>query len=357
MLGWVVLAFASIAMAMRPDMALAGAVDLAKWALIFLLIVNLVTTYGRWQWFVWTFLLLNLKLSQFQLRAYSYGLQQATNKDFFITQGAGAGSTSFLGNATDFGAAMCVVVPFAVYMMRCARWKPLRILGLIAAVFFVLSIVRTGSRGAAVALFAMAAAYWWKSRHKAPVALAVVGLAIAVWVITPQASRERFISATDYQEDATASSRLDFWEAGLKMFVKHPLTGVGMHNFAYNYQAGGGIKIVPHSIFIQAASELGVPGITILFALLYIIFKRNRESRRLAAEQGRTDLRAFADALDLSLVGFIVSGAFLTILYYPHIFMILAMTISLNQIVKKNAPVHAEIENVTAPRRTDRESV
>lgn len=338
MLGWVAMAFATIVLALRSDAALEGAVNLAKWFATMLLFIHLVTSVQKWHWFIWIFLLLNLKLSQFQLRSYSFGLQAAADKDYFITAGAGAGSVSFLANATDFGAAMCVAVPLAICMARYAKWKPLRILSLVSAGFFIMSIVRTGSRGAAVALFAMAVVYWWKSRRKAPVAVAVVGLVIAVWTIAPPAWQARFISAKNYNEDATASSRLDFWKAGLVMFAAHPLTGVGISNFPANYAAVTGIAIAPHSIFIQAASELGLPGISILLGLIVIVFRRNGASRRLAAEQERSDLGAFADALDVSLVGYMVSGAFLSILYYPHLFMILAMTIALNQIVKNNVP-------------------
>jgi len=343
MLAWVCVGFITVTVAARYDLAMAGALDLAKWALIYLLLVNLTESHTKWQWFVWTLLLLNLKLSQFQLRSYAYNQSIATtaaDADWFIIQGAGAGSTSFLANATDFGAAMCVVVPLAVYLVKFAKLKALRLLGLVSAILFVLSIVRTGSRGAALALFAMALVYWLRSRHKLPVAMGVVGLLVAFWVITPPASKDRFRSAVDYQEDATASGRLDYWKAGIRMFVTHPVTGVGLYNFGHNYEAaGGGYAIVPHSIFIQAASELGVPGISILLALLFLMFKRNHETRRLAVGddfQARY-LRGFADALDLSLVGFIVSGAFLTILYYPHIFVILAMTISLNQIARRQA--------------------
>jgi O-antigen ligase len=340
MLGWVVVGFLAIAGAARTDLATGGAVDLAKWAAIYILFANLINSPVKWHWFVWAFVLLNLKLSQFQLRSYAYEIANATDANWVVIQGVGAGSTSFLGNATDFGAAMCVVLPFAVYLGRCARPKWLRILGFAAAGFFVMSIIRTGSRGAAVAMFAMALVYWLKSRNKVPVAFAVVGLVIAVWIIAPPAWQDRFVSAANYEEDATASSRIDFWKAGIQMFLTHPLSGVGMMNFPHNYLAGGGEKaIAPHSIFVQAASELGLPGITILFALLYLILKRNRETRFLARGGGTVgrDLHAFADAMDLSLVGFVVSGAFLTILYYPHIFVILGMAVSLNQIAKAHA--------------------
>jgi O-antigen ligase len=351
MLAWVVLGFVTIAGAARVDLATDGATDLAKWAAIYILFVNLVNTHLKWHWFAWTFVLLNLKLSQFQLRTYAYEISNAADPNWVIIQGVGAGSTSFLGNATDFGAAMCVVLPFAVYLGRCARPKWLRILAWVCAACFVMSIIRTGSRGAAVAMFAMAFVYWLKSRHKVPVAFAVVGLVIAVWIIAPPAWQNRFVSAANYTEDATASSRLDFWKAGVRMFIEHPVAGVGMFNFAHNYAAGGGEKeIVPHSIFIQAAAELGLPGILILFALLYLILKRNFETRLLARGGGTeaAELREFSHAMDLSLVGFVVSGAFLTILYYPHIFVILGMAVSLNQVAKQYAGRVSATETATA---------
>jgi probable O-glycosylation ligase (exosortase A-associated) len=258
--------------------------------------------------------------------------------EWVITQGTGAGATSFLSNATDFGAAMCVVFPFALYVMQYSKRPALRLVGLVSAILFVLSIVRTGSRGAAVALAAMAVVYWFRSHYKLPVGLAIVGIMAIVWISAPKSWQERFISAKDYNKDATASARLDYWKAGVEMAVKHPLLGVGMYNFPFNYVLGGGDEaIVPHSIFIQAAAELGVPGLILLLSFLYIGFSRNHQTRRFArGETGRErSLRGMADALDVSLVGFVVSGAFLTILYYPHIFVILAMIVALHAVAQK----------------------
>lgn len=345
LLGWCVLALLSMANALDHRLALDGALDLSRWVIITILFVQLLDSLSKWQWFVWLYLLLNMKLSQFQIRSYQEGLELAGDaRAHFIREGVGAGTSSFLANATDFGAAMVVVFPFALYLTLSARPRWLRWISASGVLLFTLSVLRSGSRGAALALFCVFAVYWWQTRHRLLVGAAVLLAAVSFWIAAPPEWKTRFVSASNYEEDATASSRLDFWKAGVAMCLENPVLGVGIQNFARNYLHGeGGRLIVPHSIFIEAAAELGLPGIVILCVLLWTVLRRNRDTRRLA--RGQPDrvrfIRGMAYALDLSLVGFVVSGAFLTILYFPHLFMILCLTLTLHYIARREAALVA----------------
>jgi hypothetical protein len=72
--------------------------------------------------------------------------------------------------------------------------------------------------------------------------------------------------------------------------------------------------------------------------LIYLAFKRNKETRALSGgdDPWSKAKRQLSFALDLSLLAFLVSGSFVTILYYPHIFIILAMILSLNHIARRD---------------------
>ena len=74
-------------------------------------------------------------------------------------------------------------------------------------------------------------------------------------------------------------------------------------------------------------------------SLIYLAFKRNVETRALSGgdDPWCQAKRRLSLALDLSLLAFLVSGSFVTILYYPHIFIILAMIVSLNHIARWDA--------------------
>jgi putative inorganic carbon (hco3(-)) transporter len=346
MLAWLALAFLSSFFASDKKLAAEWALILARWVVVYIIIFNLVDSLPKWQGLMWLLLLLNLKLSQFQIRSFRAGFGTATDQYGYITQGIGAGSTAFFSNATDFGAAMCVVVPFALYLVKAVKSKILKAAGVVMFLAFVFSILQSGSRGAAMALFAMALVFWLKSSKKLIIGILVLFFVLGFWVSAPLPWKERFVSAINFHEDPTASSRINFWKAGFIMLKEHPFTGVGMGNFGRNFaelydptgQRMG--SWAPHSIFVQAGAELGIGGLAILLGVFYLIFKRNRETREmyLKYKLNNSWIFDFAHALDLSLVGFVVSGAFLTILYYPHLYVIMALALSLNHITQKLCP-------------------
>lgn len=332
---WMFLAFISCVDAVEPGLALTGSVGLAKFVGVYYLFVNLVTDVNRWNWCIVSLTLLHVKLSQFQLRMYMAGLQEAVDRYRYVGGGMGAGSGGFFGNSTDFGAAMCVMAPLVMYLFLRAKSRWVKMLGGLSFLLFVASILRSGSRGAAVSLLAMAAVWWIKTSHKLISAIVIVCFVGGFWVAAPVEWKQRFMAAKQYDEDATASHRLVFWAAGLHMMVTHPFNGVGMDNFTPSFREMGGDGFVAHSIWIEAASELGVFGIGLVLAIAALGFIRNAQTRKLAG-RGDPDARylyGMADALDLSLAGFLVAGTFTSILYYPFIFMTLALIVSLHHIV------------------------
>jgi hypothetical protein len=51
-------------------------------------------------------------------------------------------------------------------------------------------------------------------------------------------------------------------------------------------------------------------------------------------ESGQSTLW-LAHALDLSLIGLAVSGSFLTVLYYPHLWVLLGLSVAVSKVVVK----------------------
>ena len=74
-------------------------------------------------------------------------------------------------------------------------------------------------------------------------------------------------------------------------------------------------------------------------AVVYIGFRRNYETRKIYREAKLEEpwILNFAFALDMSMLSFVVGGAFLTILYFPHLYVVLGLIIALNQIARSSA--------------------
>lgn len=340
---WLGLALASASMAMDPGRAFQASFDLFKWFLVTFLIVSLVDTMPKWNLAMWLVLLLNFKLSQFQIRSFAAGFASAHNKAFFIADGVGAGSTKFFANATDFGLGMVVVMPLAFYMIMSVKSKILKIAAIVMSSAFAISILKSGSRGAALALFVLVAIYWFKSKKKlVPLILGIAFVGL-FWISAPDAWRSRFEASKDYEE-GTAKQRIELWQAGMDMFAKHPILGVGINNFAVVFDARYRTSryvgaSAPHSIYIQALTELGLAGLVVVVATMLLLLRRNWQTRKLCEESGLEDqsIVNFSHALDLSIIGYAIGGAFLTVLYYPHLYIMAGFALALNHIARRKA--------------------
>ena len=128
------------------------------------------------------------------------------------------------------------------------------------------------------------------------------------------------------------------------MFGDHPLLGVGISNYPPVRKAGymdpadhNWHESVPHSTYIQAIAELGLAGVLPLIALILLLFRLNSKTRKrlLASDPGnrRSYEYCLAIGLDLGLVGYLSSGAFVAVLYYPHLWILLGISVGLHKAV------------------------
>ncbi len=297
------------------------------WVPIYLLIANTVTTENRFLVFTLSFLLYSFKMSLFGTRSWA--------EDGFAFRSWGTtGAPGFFENSGEFGIQMCVFLPLVVSFILALRkrWpRPLRWTAWAVASTAITGVVASSSRGAFVGLAALAVWLLLKSRNKFRALLVAVTVAGLVYAITPAQQKMRFQSAGD---DETSISRITMWKHGLEIMRDHPILGIGYANWqkydAVIYGAAG--DLLAHNTFIQAGSELGYTGLAIFLALIVCTFAINRQTRKLAEPAGDRGRFIFymAHGLDCALVGFIASGFFISVLYYPFFWINFAMTVALH---------------------------
>ena len=333
---------ACLAYAAREELVWDGFLDVLGWGMIYFLITRILINSWRLRIFTIFLLLLNLKLAQFAVRQYfAERAKGSSDIQIIMGGGSGAGSTGFFGNAADFGLAMCVVwgIAWALLLAKTQR-KLLRIFLIVCFTLFLLAILLCGSRGAVVGAAAIVLAAFGRTPRKIGTVMVALVFLISIWFVLPDASKERFRSAWDWENDANATSRILFWRSGLSMFWEHPVFGVGPDNFGQTYAMKYSFEGIPevayaaHSLYIQALAESGLVGTASLLALLVLILRRNARTRKLALTSCPAGLRSFeyclALGLDLALVGYLTSGAFLSVLYYPHLWILLGLSVAAN---------------------------
>jgi O-antigen ligase len=334
----VVASFVSACFAHYHDDAWATMADLLRWILIYFLVGRVLNNGWRLRWFTFLLILLNLKMAQFGIRGYFAGRAFGRSEAFMAAHGSGAGSVGFFGNAGDFGVAMCVIWPLAAMLILGEKKLIMRVMLYVSLIIFVAAIFTSSSRGALVAMVITALAAWARN-PKRILGVGIIGLILAgslYWL--PEAQKQRLQSALHPEKDRTASIRLEHWAAGLRMFEGHPLLGVGPGNYAPLYldehpsADTSDLVLAAHSIYIQSLSELGLAGTLPLGLLAFFLVRLNRRTRSLLKDLGDDGRKRFeyrlSMGLDLSLLGFLLSGAFLTVLYYPHLWILLGLSVA-----------------------------
>lgn len=308
-----------------PEISFEFLPDYISWVLIFLLISNIVTTERRFLVFMLAYILYNLKMSQHATLSWA-------SAGFAFRDWGVAGAPGWFHNSGEFGIQMNIFLPIAICFVLGLRdqWGKLLRWGSYGAILTIVAgTVGSSSRGAMIGMVAAALFLAARSKYKlkAGVALAVMG--VFAYLLLPEESMERF---RRMGEDGTSTSRRVYWDAGIQALNDNPVTGVGFANWsAYmhpRYEDMG----LPHNIFVQAGAELGYLGLAALIGLIIAHFVVNAQTRRILRRLKKRGsfLSLMSIGLDGALVGFLVSGSFVTVLYYPYLWINLAMTVALH---------------------------
>jgi putative inorganic carbon (hco3(-)) transporter len=197
---------------------------------------------------------------------------------------------------------------------------------------------------------------WWRSPRKAAGVIAIVLAGVGVLLYAPDVYFERMSTLSAPSQDSSAEGRLHAWRAGTKMALDNVL-GVGAGNFPNNfpkYRASDAPVrwMTAHSMYFLILGELGFLGLLLLFKLVFGNFRSNVRLRKRLLQQDPERFAIDARSLDLfnaGIVGLAVAGAFLSVTYYPHIFVLAGLAIALRRVIAEEAGLVDEAAAVRRP--------
>lgn len=305
--------------------------DFIAWMLVYYLITHIVNTEKRFLLFILLFLLCSFKMAQFSTRGWIAGGRG------YSTWGFGGGPGWF-HNSGEFGIQMCVYFPIAFYFYLTLKeywpkWK--RLVFALLPITGLTGMLSSSNRGTLVGGAAVIIWMFLKSRYKfkALCALALIGLLAFQFI--PEEQKKRFEVAGN---DQTSVTRLNNWKKGLKMAEMYPVFGVGYKNWQVaDRQFFDGNALLAHNIFVECMSELGYSGLAVFICLILATLTNNAKTRKLVMAHRTIENRFIynmAHALDAALIGYLVSGFFVTVLYYPYFWINLSLTVALNNVAK-----------------------
>jgi O-antigen ligase len=238
-----------------------------------------------------------------------------------------------------------------------AQRPGLRVAVLCASVIGVVTIALTGSRGALVALVAVAVCApvvlgRWRGAAAGVVALGLLFAVVTYATVVPADVRARLTSTT-------TSGRGDLWTITTRMIADQPILGVGTGNYTqasprYLIRPGGyaneattarvlshversnGVRIVvdhqpvvAHNSYLQMWAETGIAGLVLYLALLGGAIVSGIRAARVFERMGADTLDLAVRGLVLTAAGLVVAMAFLTYTDYGRpVWVILALIVA-----------------------------
>lgn len=241
---------------------------------------------------------------------------------------------TFIDGNNEIGLAMLMVWPIAIVLARdSARW--IRWPFLATAWLMPLSVVFTYSRGALLGLAAVALPMWLAAKRKLVWLLLLVPIGLFFVWFTPEQLFDRAETIKTFQQDESAMQRLQAWGVAWNVARDYPLTGAGFNldhaesarwlSYANFLGEWSNRPRAAHSIYFQIAGDHGLVGLVLFVGLLISTYLALAHVRREASGlPGMAWLSDYANALRLGLIGYAVSGAFLSLAYFDLFYIYVA---------------------------------
>lgn len=267
---------------------------------------------------------------------------------------AGKGPGGFIGDENDLALACNTALPLAFFGFQLRRGLERWVYGGLAVVLGA-AVVATLSRGGAVGLGALGVYCLAVSKHKTRNFMLTIIAGIALIGLAPQEYREELVSIkaeASGEVRGTGKSRMFLWTSAFRMWLDYPIFGVGAGSVGYSigdyqptdwesyYNRRNWSGTTVHSFYFQVLPEQGLVGTIIVGAIAVSLFTTMSRLRRRARAQAnmpsdlRADVEIYTGALSGAMVGFLASGAFLSVAYYPYFWYFTALGVALDSAVK-----------------------
>ncbi|MBW4933408.1 O-antigen ligase family protein [Marinobacter sp. F4206] len=309
------------------------------WFIIYFLIINIVNTEKRFFIFLCIFFLASFKLS------LSLSITWA-KRGFAFTDWGLSGPPGFFQNSGELAIQMLVFWPlawaFGLYLKPHVS-KVMYLILLLMPITAMMVVLGASSRGAQLALLVQLVVLNSRSLFRPKVLISCAVVLSLLWAVLPQEQKDRFQVAGD---DRTSIQRLLYWENGVDMMNKHPGLGVGYFNYVPYYERAYYDDMLyefaelPHNIFVQVGADLGYPALAIyLIMIFYAVFKTRNVGKVLEEKAESSFFTSIFAYLNLSIIGFVVAGQFVSVVYYPFLWIHFALFVCAQNIVSSEVVV------------------
>jgi hypothetical protein len=232
-----------------------------------------------------------------------------------------------LQDPNELALAASVGIPLAFAVGGARRKSRHRLLGLLTLAAVLVCAVLTRSRGGQLVFLAVLGTYFLQRFGKKG-AIAGAALAAPLLLLGGRAGMEA---------DKSSSERIEAWYEAISMFRSSPLFGIGFGQFGeYHY-------LTAHNSYLLALAELGLPGLFLFSALVYLSTKipfaaLRRHSLAAPINEATPAIRAWSMGMLAALIGVTVGIFFLSLAYHYVLWIYAGLSGALYLCVRRHDP-------------------
>ena len=258
----------------------------------------------------------------------------------YIVWGPGS---SFIEGNNELALALVMTIPMMRYVQMHLKkqWQKHTMTAVMLLTAF--AAIGSHSRGALVAMSAMALFLWGKSRNKVVMAFMLTLSGVLLLSFMPTEWFTRMHTISNYGEDSSAMGRINAWWMAFHLACARPLGGgFEIYDFdTFSLYAPDPLNVhAAHSIYFQVLGEHGFVGLFLFLAIGLTTWRSAGEAKRLAkGVVGMEWIPLLMDMMKVSMIGYGVGGAFLSLAYFDVPYYVLAIVVATRVLVSRSQQV------------------
>lgn len=248
---------------------------------------------------------------------------------------------SFIEDNNEFAVALVMTIPLIRFLQMQLTKAWARHLMTVAMVLCAVSALGSQSRGALLAVSAMAAFFWWNGKNKLGIGIVLIAIAVPLVAFMPDTWSTRMATIQTYGEDMSAMGRISAWWTAWNLAFHYPF-GVGFNAvrpilFA-QYSPYPNLMQAAHSIYFQSLGHHGFVGLGLFLGIWFATWRSAgwlRTRKDLPSDaKWCADLGAMCQ---VSLIAYLVGGAFLSLAYFDLPYNVMVMVVVTRVWVEKQS--------------------
>ncbi len=251
------------------------------------------------------------------------------------------GPGGFIEGNNEIALALIVVIPLMRYLQLQATSIWMRYGFTAAMILTAVAALGSNSRGALLAVLAMAFYLWLKSPKKIVSGVAIVVVGVALVAFMPEHWSNRMNTISTYEEDSSAMGRINAWKTAYNVATSR-ITGAGFDMYTPDifaiYSPNPSALHAAHSIYFQVLGEHGFIGLFLFIGIWWSVWRTGNWLIKNGGKEPETVWCKHLGAMcQVSLVGYAVGGAFLSLAYFDLPYCVLVIAVLTRRWVEEKA--------------------